>query len=58
MQNILQFKKFGFTLAEVLITLGVIGIVTALTLPSVVANYQNKKQYHLSKNSITKLTTQ
>lgn len=54
MQNILQFKKFGFTLAEVLITLGVIGIVAALTLPSVVANYQ----YHLSKNSITKLTTQ
>lgn len=43
MQNILQFKKFGFTLAEVLITLGVIGIVTALTLPSVVANYQKQK---------------
>lgn len=43
MQNILQFKKFGFTLAEVLITLGVIGVVAALTLPSVVANYQKQK---------------
>lgn len=42
-QNILQLKKFGFTLAEVLITLGVIGIVAALTLPSVVANYQKQK---------------
>lgn len=42
-QNILQLKKFGFTLAEVLITLGVIGVVAALTLPSVVANYQKQK---------------
>ncbi len=35
-------KKFGFTLAEVLITLGIIGIVAALTIPTLVANYQNK----------------
>ena len=27
-------KKFGFTLAEVLITLAVIGVVAAITLPS------------------------
>jgi len=33
-------KKLGFTLAEVLITLGVIGIVAALTIPPLVANYQ------------------
>ncbi len=32
----------GFTFAEVLITLGVIGIVAALTLPSVIQNYQKK----------------
>ena len=31
----------AFTLAEVLITLGVIGIVAALTLPSVISNTQN-----------------
>ena len=36
-------KKRGFTLAEVLITLGVIGVVAALTLPSVIANYQKKQ---------------
>ena len=35
--------KKGFTLAEVLITLGIIGVVVALTLPSVIANYQKEK---------------
>ena len=34
--------KIAFTLAEVLITLGIIGIVSALTLPSVVAHYKEK----------------
>ena len=32
----------GFTLAEVLITLAIIGIVAAMTIPTLVANYQNK----------------
>lgn len=32
--------KNGFTLAEVLITLGVIGVVAALTLPTLIANYK------------------
>ncbi len=36
-------KLFGFTLAETLITLGVIGVVAALTLPSVINNYRNKQ---------------
>jgi prepilin-type N-terminal cleavage/methylation domain-containing protein len=31
-------KKFGFTLAEVLITLGIIGVVAALTAPALVKN--------------------
>lgn len=31
--------KKGFTLAEVLITLGVIGIVAALTIPSLISNH-------------------
>ncbi len=36
-------RKFvGFTLAEVLITLGIIGVVAALTLPSVIQKYQKK----------------
>lgn len=34
----------GFTLAEVLITLGIIGVVAAMTLPSLIANY-NKQVY-------------
>lgn len=37
-----QSHKFAFTLAEVLITLGVIGIVAALTMPSLIQNYQKK----------------
>ena len=35
-------KLFGFTLAEVLITLGIIGIVAALTMPMLIAEYRNK----------------
>ncbi|MBE7707024.1 MAG: prepilin-type N-terminal cleavage/methylation domain-containing protein, partial [Cyanobacteria bacterium SIG30] len=33
----------AFTLAEVLITLAIIGVVAALTIPSVVTNYQNQE---------------
>ena len=36
-------SKLAFTLAEVLITLGIIGIVAALTLPSVITKYQKKE---------------
>ena len=35
-------KRVAFTLAEVLITLAIIGIVAAMTIPTLVANYQNK----------------
>lgn len=35
--------KLAFTLAEVLITLGIIGIVAALTLPMFLSNYQEKQ---------------
>ncbi len=35
-------KSFGFTLAEVLITLGIIGVVAAITLPSLIQKYQKK----------------
>ncbi len=33
-------EKFAFTLAEVLITLGIIGVVAAMTLPSLISNHQ------------------
>lgn len=34
--------KMGFTLAEVLITLGIIGVVAAMTLPGLIAKWQNQ----------------
>ena len=34
--------RFGFTLAEVLITLGIIGIVAALTMPALIVNHQKQ----------------
>ena len=39
----LAAKKSAFTLAEVLITLGIIGVVAALTIPSLISNYQDKQ---------------
>ena len=36
-------KNYGFTLAEVLITLGIIGVVAALTLPALVQNNRNRE---------------
>ncbi len=35
--------KKGFTLAEVLITLAIIGVVAALTIPTVIRNYQERQ---------------
>ena len=35
-------KKLGFTLAEVLITLTIVGVIAAITLPSISANVQKK----------------
>ena len=35
-------KRAAFTLAEVLITLGIIGVVAALTMPALIANYQKR----------------
>ena len=36
-------KKTGFTLAEVLITLGIIGVVAAMTIPILMTAYQKKQ---------------
>ena len=52
-------KKYGFTLAEVLITLGIIGVVAALVMPALIANYQKmalktqfKKTYNMFLNAV------
>ena len=37
-----KFCRVAFTLAEVLITLGIIGVVVALTIPSLVQKYKEK----------------
>ncbi len=36
-------KNHAFTLAEILITLGIIGIIAALTLPTLILNYKEKE---------------
>lgn len=47
--------KRGFTLAEVLITLGIIGVVAAMTLPTLIANTNSKKFASQFKKSISTL---
>ena len=37
-----QAVRLGFTLAEVLVTLGIIGVVSAMTVPSLMQNHQRK----------------
>ena len=41
-------KRRAFTLAEVLITLAIIGIVAAITIPSIVTSYKDK-QYNTAR---------
>ena len=55
----------GFTMAEVLITLGIIGIIAAMTLPNLIGNYKMKtyevafkKQYALLQNTMNLLTVE
>ena len=58
----LAAKKAAFTLAEVLITLGIIGVVAALTLPTLIQNHQKqvyvtqlKKAYSTLNNAFNKM---
>ena len=48
-------RKFGFTLAEVLITLGIIGVVAALTMPILIKNYQKHVLMTQIKKTVTTL---
>ena len=48
--------KAAFTLAEVLITLGVIGVVAAVTMPTLVKNYQKKQTVTKLKKAYSELS--
>ena len=54
-------RKVAFTLAEVLITLGIIGVVAAMTMPTLMAKYQKKvvathlKKYYSMMSQAIKL---
>ena len=51
-----SLRKAAFTLAEVLITLGIIGIVAALTLPAFITNVQGRIQAKRVENINQKLS--
>ncbi|OLA77260.1 MAG: hypothetical protein BHW55_06890 [Candidatus Melainabacteria bacterium 35_41] len=48
----------GFTLAEVLVTLGIIGIVAALTMPAVLAEHQKKVLFSVKSSLYISRTSQ
>ena len=56
-------KKAAFTLAEVLITLGIIGIVAAMTIPTLITSYKKKvvesrlSKFYSTMNQAIKLST-
>ncbi len=49
-------KKYGFTLSEVLITLGIIGIVAAVTMPSLIQNKNDKETVNRLKKVYSSLS--
>ncbi len=58
-----KINLLAFTLAEVLITLGIIGVVAALTIPNLMKNFQNvqyvsglKKAYTIGTQALKSLT--
>ena len=62
MINYIFRNRKAFTLAEVLITLGIIGVVAALTIPSLISNYQKNQtvtqlqKFYTNMNQAIKLS--
>lgn len=50
-------KRKGFTLAEILITLAIIGVVATLTIPGTIKNYRNKVLMTQLQNTINLVKT-
>lgn len=53
LNNLITSKRTAFTLAEVLITIGIIGVVAALTLPMLIQNYKK----HVVETKLSKFYT-
>ena len=49
-------KRFGFTLAEVLITLGIIGVVAAMTMPTLMNSTQGAQYKAAYKKALSALS--
>lgn len=49
-------KKKAFTLAEVLITIGIIGVVSAITIPALINDYQKRSTATKLKNEFARIT--
>lgn len=58
MRNIITFRKtkFAFTLAEVLITLGIIGIVAEITIPTLIQNMREQQTIGMLKKEYSVLS--
>ena len=59
--RLLSSNLKGFTLAEVLVTLGIIGVVSAMTVPSLMQNYQRQSyvtQLHKVYNELSQALVQ
>lgn len=61
---IIHKKQQGFTLAETLITIGIIGVVAALTIPTIISKYQErvlvnraKRNYSIVMNALNMYNT-
>ncbi|MDE6138793.1 MAG: type II secretion system GspH family protein [Candidatus Gastranaerophilales bacterium] len=50
------FYKTGFTLAEVLITLGIIGVVAAMTIPTLISNMASQRYRTQLKKTVSTLS--
>lgn len=48
-------KKRGFTLSEVLVTLGILGVVASMTIPTVVADYKKQAYATSLRKNITEI---
>jgi prepilin-type N-terminal cleavage/methylation domain-containing protein len=63
MKNILKtYKKIAFTLVEILIALGIIGIISVITIPTLISGYQKRvmasrlKQTHAMLTNVMRMS--